>query len=310
MVTLADIYAARERIQDTILRTPAIEDPTGSGLCIKAEHLQRTGSFKLRGAANCVKRAVEEGVNHVVTGSSGNHGQAVAYMARRLGIKATVVVPEDASHAKIRGIQAYGATIEFCGLTSAERLERAAEIARIDGAVFVPPYDNPYVIAGQGTTGLEILEQVPDAEVVYVPVGGGGLIAGIATAIKELKPRVKVIGVEPALAADTYLSRQQGKMVSIGPTNTLADGLRASQPGSLTFPIIQRYVDDLVLVSEAEIRQAGRYLLERMKQAVEPSGAVSFAAAWRTGAKAVALISGGNLDLGGLAGVPAWMLTE
>jgi threonine dehydratase len=307
MVTLADIQAARQRIQHLILRTPLIEDPAGSGLRFKAEHLQRTGSFKLRGAANRVMLAAEAGARSVVTGSSGNHGQAVAYIAQRLGLKATVVVPEDAPAVKVRGIQAWGATVEFCGLTSTERLARAAQIVAETGAVFIPPYDDPQIMAGQGTIGLEILEQWPDVETVYVPIGGGGLISGVATAIKELNPRVRVVGVEPELANDTYLSRQQGARVGIGATTTIADGLRTSIPGELTFPVVQRYVDEIVLVSEAEIRQAGRYLLEQVRQVVEPSGAVSVAAALRAGGKAVAVISGGNLDLAGLQGVPAWM---
>ena len=305
-VTLAEIQAAQARIAHMILRTPVITDPMGSGLILKAEYLQRTGSFKLRGAANRVIRAVEEGARHVVTGSSGNHGQAVAYVARQLGIKATVVVPEDANPVKVRGMQQSGARVEFCGLTSNERLARAAEITRTEGAVFVPPYDDPFVMAGQGTAGLEILEQVQRVPVVYVPIGGGGLISGVATAIKESNPAVRVVGVEPELANDTYLSRQRGEIVDIGASRTIADGLRTSHPGSLTFPVVQRYVDEIVLVSEAEIRTACRYLLINMKQVVEPSGAVSVAAALRAGGEAVALVSGGNLDLDAVAGVPVW----
>jgi threonine dehydratase len=306
-VVLADILAARERIQSIILRTPLLDDPTGTGLFLKAEHLQRTGSFKLRGAANRVVRAVEEGARHVVTGSSGNHGQAVAFIARQLGVKATIVVPEDAALVKVRNMREYGATVEFCGLTSSARLARAEEICRTEGAVFIPPYDDPFVMAGQGTAGLEILEQLPEAAVVYVPIGGGGLISGIATAIKESNPRVRVVGVEPELANDTYLSRQRGEIVDIGASATIADGLRTSHPGSLTFPVMQRYVDELVTVSEAEIRQACRYLLAMRKQAVEPSGAVSVAAALRAGVpNSVALVSGGSIDLDNLRGVPAW----
>lgn len=307
MVNLGDIQAAARRIQPYVIQTPMIEDPTGSGLRIKAEHLQRTGSFKLRGAANRVILAAEAGVTHVVTGSSGNHGQAVAYIAQRLGLKATVVVPEDAPAVKVKGIQSWGATVLFGGLTSSERFALAHQIVEAEGAVFISPYDDPAVMAGQGTIALEILAQVPEVGVVYVPVGGGGLISGIATALKESRPGVRVIGVEPELASDTYRSRQQGDRVEIGASTTIADGLRTSMPGELTFPVVQRYVDEIQLVSEAEIRRACRYLLEQMHQAVEPSGAVSVAAALRAGGEAVAVISGGNLDLGGLAGVPAWM---
>jgi len=306
MISLADIQAARQRIAAMVLTTPVIEDPTGTGLLLKAEHLQRTGSFKLRGAANRVLKAVEEGARHVVTGSSGNHGQAVAYVAMKAGIKATVVVPEDAAAVKVAGIRSFGATVEFCGLTSNERLARAAEITRTEGAVFIPPYDDPYVMAGQGTAGLEIVEQAPGIAAVYVPIGGGGLISGVATAIKELNPAIRVIGVEPALASDTYQSRQRGEVVDIGASRTIADGLRTSHPGSLTFPVVERYVDEIHLVSEEEIRAACRYVLTTLKQAIEPSGAVSVAAALRAGGRAVALVSGGNVDLEGLRGVPAW----
>ncbi len=306
MIDLAAIREARQRIRDIALLTPVLEDPTGSGLRFKGEHLQRTGSFKVRGAANRVILAAEAGVKHVVTASSGNHGQAVAYIARRLGLKATIVVPEDAPQVKVRGIQSWSATVEFCGMTSTERFARAAEIVQLDGAVFIPPYDDPQVMAGQGTIGLEILDQAPDVEVVYVPVGGGGLISGVATAIKESNPGIRVVGVEPELANDTYLSRQEGKRVGIGGSSTIADGLRTSLPGELTFPVVQRYVDEIVLVSEDEIRAAGRHMLEHVRQVVEPSGAVSVAAALRLGGRAVCVVSGGNLDLGGLSGVPAW----
>lgn len=306
MVTINDIRAARERIAGRVLVTPLIEDPRGTGLYLKSEHLQRTGSFKLRGATNCIMQAVAAGAKYVVTGSSGNHGQAVAYVAQQLGIRATIVVPEDAPRVKVRGIQSYGAKVEFVGLTSTERLARAAEIVRTEGAVFIAPYDDERTMAGQGTIGLEILEQLPDVPAVYVPIGGGGLISGIATAIKESNPDIRVFGVEPELASDTYQSRQRGEVVTIGPTKTIADGLRTTHPGELTWPVIQRYVDDVVLVSEEEIRKACRYLLTQVKQVVEPSGAVSVAAAMRAGGRAVAVVSGGNIDLAGASGVAAW----
>lgn len=295
--TLAAIAEARARIASVILTTPVLPDPTGGGLLLKGEHLQKTGSFKLRGAANRVMQAVAAGARHVVTGSSGNHGQAVAFIARELGIAATIVVPEDALAVKVRNMQAWGARVEFCGRTSTERLRRAEEITRTEGALFIAPYDDPQVMAGQGTCGLEILEQAPGAAEIYVPIGGGGLISGMATAIKESDPTVKVIGVEPELGNDTYLSRQRGEILKIGSCRSVADGLRASEPGRLTFPVIQRYVDEIQLVSEEEIRAAQRYLLEIRKQVAEPSGAVSVAAALRAGRPALAVISGGNLDL-------------
>jgi threonine dehydratase len=303
---LAEIQAARARIAELVLRTPVLEDPAGSGLRIKAEHLQRTGSFKMRGASNRVTIAAQGGARHVVTASSGNHGQAVACVASRLGIEATIVVPEDAATVKVQGIRKFGAAVEFCGRTSRERLERAAQISQSQGAVFVPPYDDPYVIAGQGTAGLEILEQAADVKTVYVPVGGGGLISGIAIALKESKSGIRVIGVEPELANDAQVSLRAGRIVAHEGTVTIADGLRTTQPGDLTFPLMQRYLDDLVTVSEAEIQGACRYLLTQWKQAVEPSGAVSVAAALRSPIGSLAVVSGGNIDLNGLAGVPAW----
>lgn len=305
---LAEILAARSRIAGLAFRTPVLEDPTGSGLMAKAEHLQPTGSFKIRGAANRLICAKEAGIRRVVTASSGNHGQAVAYVASRLGLEATVVVPEDAAAVKVAGIRRYGATVEFCGVTSHERLARADAISRETGAVFVPPYDHPHVMAGQGTAGLEILEQAPGVRTVYVPVGGGGLITGVAVAIKESQPGVRVIGVEPERAADAQASLRRGAIVAHNGTDTIADGLRTTQPGSLTFPLMLRYLDDIVTVSEAEIREAGRHLLTAWKQAVEPSGAVSVAAARRSPEGALALISGGNIDLDQLSGVPAWTL--
>lgn len=306
MELLAEIKAARGRIAGLALQTPVLEDPAGSGLRIKCEHLQRTGSFKMRGAANRVTRAAEEGAKHVVTASSGNHGQAVAFAARHLGLQATVVVPEDAAMVKVQGIRRYGGLVEFCGRTSGERLERAMAISREQGAVYVPPYDDPYVLAGQGTIGLEILEQAADVTTVYVPIGGGGLISGIASAIKGIRPDVRVVGVEPELANDAQISLREGRIIPGDGTATIADGLRTTQPGDLTFPIMQRLVDEVVTVTEAEIRSAGRYLLVNWKQVVEPSGAVSVAAALRSPAGAVAVVSGGNIDLGRLTGVSAW----
>jgi len=299
MSSLKEIWNAAGRIEPIVFRTPIIQDPSGTGLRIKAEHLQRTGSFKIRGAANRVTIAVEQGTKHVITASSGNHGKALAYIAQRLGIKATIVVPENARDIKVEGMVKYGATVERCGITSPVRFARAEVLTRELGATFIPPYDDEQIIAGQGTTGLEVLEQAPDVEVVYIPVGGGGLLSGMSLAIKETSPWVKVIGVEPELGNDTYLSFQRGQIVSLeGGPSSIADGLRASQPGAMTFPIIRKYVDEMILVSEAEIEAATRWMLTTMKQVVEPSGAVSVAAALRAGpARAVALVSGGNIEI-------------
>ncbi|HEY4601988.1 MAG TPA: threonine/serine dehydratase [Cerasibacillus sp.] len=307
MLTLEQIQAAREMIKGDIHRTPVmtsakLSEACGNHVFLKAEHLQKTGSFKIRGATNKVKHAVKDGATWVTAASSGNHGQAVAYIAHQLGIPATIVVPKDANRSKVAAIEAYGGRVEKCGYTSGERIPRAKALAEEKAGVFIPPYDDPLIMAGQGTIGLEILEQVENVDLVVVPIGGGGLISGILTAIKETKPSVKVIGVEPELAKDTYLSLKNGEITSIGQTSTIADGLRTSQPGELTFPIVQKYIDDLVLVSEEEIRQAMLFVMERMKQIIEPSSAVTLAAAMfghiqATDQNIVTVISGGNVDV-------------
>lgn len=307
MIRLSDVQAARARISDITYVTPLLQSEQLSKLCgnsiyLKSEHLQKTGSFKIRGATNKVKQAVAEGAKYVTAASSGNHGQAVAYIAKQLGVPSTIVVPTDASLCKINAIQAYDGKVEKCGTTSKERLPRAKEIAEMENGVFIPPYDDPFIMAGQGTIGLEILEQLHDVDAIVVPIGGGGLISGILTAIKESNPRIKVIGVEPELANDTYLSLQNKAITAIPATYTIADGLRTSQPGDLTFPILMKYLDDLVLVSEDEIRQAFSFVMERMKQMIEPSSATTVAAAiydklGLRGKKVVTVISGGNVDL-------------
>ncbi len=304
----ARILAARERIADVLIKTPLLEsrslsEMTGGRLLLKAENLQRTGSFKARGALNRVRLAAESGgLVGVVTGSSGNHGQAVAYAAARVGVPAHIVVPTDASAAKVEAARAFGAEVEFCGTTSRERLLRAAAVAEELGYLMVPPYDDPDVMAGQGTVGLEILEQAPGLDTVLVPIGGGGLISGIASAIKALRPEVRVIGVEPEGACAAFLSRQAGRRVEIPAGLTVADGLRTVIPGSLTFPVIEETVDELVTVPDAAIEAALRLIVSRAKTVVEPSGACAAAYALLpsrplSGRKAVAVLSGGNVDL-------------
>ncbi len=307
MIRLEDVQAARACISDITYVTPLLQSEQLSKICgnqvyLKSEHLQKTGSFKIRGATNKVKQAVAEGAKYITAASSGNHGQAVAYIAKQLGVPATIVVPVDASLCKVNAIKAYDGKVEKCGTTSKERLPRAKEIAVQENGVFIPPYDDPYIMAGQGTIGLEVLEQLKDVDAVIVPIGGGGLISGILTAIKESNPRIKVIGVEPELANDTYLSLQNKAITAIPATNTIADGLRTSQPGDLTFPVLMKYLDDLVLVSEDEIRLAFSFVLERMKQMIEPSSATTVAAAMfdklqLRGKRVVTVISGGNVDL-------------
>ncbi|WP_408009963.1 threonine/serine dehydratase [Pseudalkalibacillus sp. A8] len=307
MITIQDIRNAQENIQDTINATPILQSGQLSQLCrnqvfFKCEHLQKTGSFKIRGATNKVKQVVMEGAKLVTAASSGNHGQAVSFIAQQLGVPATIVVPTDVNPCKMNAIDAYDGNIVKCGTTSAERIPRAIEIAAEQNGLFIPPYDDPYIMAGQGTTGLEILEQVQDVDAVIVPIGGGGLISGILTAIKETNPNIKVYGVEPETANDTFLSFQNGRITSITPTSTIADGLRATQPGDMTFPVMQKYLDDLVLVTDEEIRRAFSVVMERMKQIIEPSSAVTVAALMNKklpleGKKVVTVISGGNVDL-------------
>jgi threonine dehydratase len=308
MNMLAEIQDARRRIADIASVTPILKSEQLTRICgneifFKSEHLQKTGSFKIRGATNKVRRAIQEGAASVTTASSGNHGQAVAYIANRLGIPATIVSPENASLCKMNAIRGYNGRVEQLGTTSGVRLSRAQDIAReTNGCVYIPPYDDPYIMAGQGTIGSEILEQISDVDAILVPIGGGGLIAGILMAVKEVKPHVQVIGIEPEIANDTYLSLQNKQITSVSGGVTIADGLRSSQPGDLTFPVISKYIDDIVLVKEDEIRHAFRFVLERMKQLIEPSSATTVAAAMFNklpfkNKKVVTVITGGNVDL-------------
>lgn len=310
MITVQDVYKAKENIANITTVTPILTSEQlsarcGNNLYLKAEHLQKTGSFKIRGATNKVKQVVKDGATFITAASSGNHGQAVAYIANKLNVPATIVVPKDAKHCKIAAIEAYNGKVVKCGTTSSERIPHAKQLADEKEGVFIPPYDDPLIMAGQGTIGLEILQQVEDADVVVVPVGGGGLISGILTAIKETKPNVKVIGVEPAIANDTHISLARKEITGIPPMITIADGLRTSQPGDLTFPVLQKYLDDLILVTEDEIRHALTFVYERMKQVIEPSSAVTIAAALNghlgvSDKNIVTVISGGNVDLNDL----------
>lgn len=307
MITLSDIYRARENISAIVKETPIFTSSELSNCCgnrifLKGEHLQKTGSFKIRGATNKVKEVVGKGTTFITAASSGNHGQAVAYIANELNVPATIVVPEDVIESKKSAIESYNGKIEKCGRTSTERINRAIELAKEHDGVFIPPYDDPLIIAGQGTVGLEVIEQVENVDIVVVPIGGGGLTSGMLIAMKESNPKIKVIGVEPESANDTFLSWTNNKITSIPPTNTIADGLRASQPGELTFPIIQKYIDDIVLVSDDEIKATLHFVMQRMKQVIEPSGVVTIAAAMTgklrvTSKNVVTVCSGGNVDI-------------
>lgn len=305
-VDLTEILRARERIADAAVITPLLPAlgmplPADVDLAFKAENLQRTGSFKFRGAYNAIASLPpEERRRGVVTYSSGNHGQAVAAAAHLLGVKAVVVMPEDAVTLKVRLTREWGADVEFAGRTSLSREERALDLARSEGYLVIPPFDDRRIVAGQGTVGLEILEQCSDVETVVVQVGGGGLISGIATAVKMQRPDVRIIGVEPEGAADAQASFESGTLTTWDTISTVADGLRTSRIGNLNFATIQAYVDDVITVSDSEIMTAMLVLAMSAKLVVEPSGAVASAGVLtgRAGAtgKTVAVISGGNVD--------------
>ena len=314
-ISLNDIFEARIRISKGVHRTPLFHSRTFSDLAgcevyLKAENLQRTGSFKIRGATNKIRSLTpEEGNRGIITASSGNHGQAVAFAARSCGYKATVIMPEGGSPAKAESIRAYGAELFFCGTTSDERLALADKMCRERGLVFVPPYDDPLVMAGQGTVGLEIFEDLEDLAAVFVPTGGCGLISGIATAVKEKRPHVKIFGVEPEGSNSTYLSFKNGKRTALEKISTVADGIRTTIPGELTFPVVQKYVDNMLLVTEEQILHSMVMMLERGKLLSETTGAVALAAIISgrlpeelKGKKVVAVVSGGNIALPQLAG--------
>ena len=312
MVTLNDIRAAQARIHGIAIRTPLIEfdhpESGVHGLFLKPENQQPVGAFKLRGAYNKIASLSEDDRKRgVITYSSGNHAQGVAYAARELGVKSVIVMPENAPAIKREATAALGAEIVFVGPSSAERQRKAEELAEQHGYVIVPPYNDEQIIAGQGTIGLEILEDLPEVETVLAPVGGGGMISGVATAIKLSKPSANVIGVEPELAADAQASLRAGKIVQFPADEvlrTMADGLRTQSIGPINFEHIRRYVDDIVTVTEDEIREAVRLLAANPKTMAEPSGAVAVAGYLfhrdqlpRTKLN-VAIISGGNIDPG------------
>jgi threonine dehydratase len=273
----------------------------GTGLVLKCENLQPGGAFKIRGAYNMVAQLTdEERRRGVVTFSSGNHGQAMALAARELGAPAVVVMPTTAPKVKIDGVKGYGAEIIFAGTTSTERRVRAEAEAQKRGLTMVPPFDHPWIVAGQGTAGLEILEQRPDVATVLVPIGGGGLAAGVAAAVKLSRPDVSVIGVEPAGAAKMKSSIAAGHPVTLDRTESIADGLLPVRPGDLTFALVKQFIDTIVTVEDQQIVDAVLWLESSAKIVVEPSGAASVAAALAgAGAPgpAVAIISGGNIDL-------------
>lgn len=311
-VTLDDVQAAAERIAPYIHRTPlltsaTLSEMTGCDLRLKAEHLQRSGSFKLRGALNKLLALPEaERRAGVVAFSSGNHAQGVALAARLTGSRAIIVMPSDAPTVKLEATRGYGATIVLYDRQREDREAIARRLADERGAVLVPPFDDPLVIAGQGTIGLELAEEWPELEIALIPVGGGGLISGIAVALKGRLPHVRVIGVEPTVADDARRSLDAGHIVRIAPPTTIADGVATMAIGQHPFPIMRALVEQIVTVSEDEIMRALELVMTRTKQVVEPTGVLSTAVALspelaRTlglhRRKVMSLLCGGNIDL-------------
>jgi threonine dehydratase len=302
-IALEDVQTAAARLAGVAHRTPVLGSRTldaevGARVQLKAESFQRGGAFKFRGAYNRIAGKVPE--KGVVAFSSGNHAQAVAIAARLLGLPATIFMPGDAPAAKLEATRGYGAEIVTFDRYEDDREALGAALAEERGFDLIRPYDDPLIMAGQGTTALELLEEAPNLDVIVVPVGGGGLISGCATAAKALRPSIRVIGVEPAAGNDTVLSLEAGKPIRIDVPPTIADGLQTTQPGELTFEVVSRLVDEIVTVTDDEIVEAMTFLFDRMKLVVEPSGAVGVAALLHGridvgGSRVGVVISGGNV---------------
>ncbi len=304
LATRAAMEAAARRIAGTARVTPALDLAPLAPLAVKCEQMQPIGAFKVRGAVNFMAQLPEARLRAgVITYSSGNHGQAVAFAAQRMGTRAVVVMPETAPAVKVEGARAWGAEVLFAGTTTVHRQARAEEEAARRGLTMVPPFDCLRIIEGQGTVGLEILEQVPGARAVYVPVGGGGLISGVAAAVKLTDASIRVIGVEPAGAPKMSRSLAAGRPVTLERVASAADGLLAVRPGLLNFLHVQAFVDEVIAVEEDEIAGAATWLFDVARLVVEPSGAVAVAG-WRRQAsagaevaRAVAVLSGGNVEV-------------
>ena len=309
MLTLQDIRDARERVAGHVVHTPctpseAFGEMFGGSAWFKFENLQRTGSFKERGALNrMLAIPAEERGRGVIAASAGNHAQGVAFHARALGIPATIVMPERTPLVKVANTERYGARVVLHGSVYDEAMAEARRMMATEGQTLIHPFDDPLVIAGQGTVGLELLEQVPEMDVVVVPVGGGGLISGIAMAVKELRPEVRVVGVEASVLPAALRAREAGEPVTIPPAQTIAEGIAVRRIGDNTFGLIERYVDELVTVDEEEIASAVLLLLEREKTVAEAACASGVAAVvgghveGLKGKNVVMVISGGNIDV-------------
>lgn len=310
MVTLDDIWQARKRIDGFLSRTPCprtehfTKEIPAKALYVKLENLQRTGAFKERGALNkMLTLSADERAQGVITASAGNHAQAVAYHAGRLGIIATIVMPERTPLIKVTSTRRYGAKVKLFGANFDEAYGEAVRIQEQEKQVFIHPFNDPLIVAGQGTLGLELLEQVPDLELAVLPIGGGGMMAGVACALKEQNPKIQVIGVQALQIPSMQASIRAGKVVQLDPGTTVADGIAVRKPGAIPYEMVQKYVDDIVTVDEEEIANAILLLLEREKTVVEGAGAVPLAALLQQkipqvdGKVAVMVLSGGNIDV-------------
>ena len=316
-VTLDMIKDARRAMQGIVRNTPLDPAPhVGRNIYIKAENLQLTGSFKLRGAYNKIRSLTsEEAARGVIACSAGNHAQGIAYSASMLGIRSTICMPAGAPLSKVESTKGCGAEVVLVPGVYDDAAREARRLAQEQGYTFAHPFDDPLVIAGQGTIGLEILEQLPQVEQVIVPIGGGGLISGIAVAIKTLKPSCRIIGVQAAKAASMYLSQIEGAPVELTSVATIADGIAVKKPGELTFALCQRYVDEIITVSEGEIACAILRLIEGQKTVAEGAGAAAVAAALfgkvdTLGRPTVCVVSGGNVDVTTLSRIVTRGLTK
>jgi threonine dehydratase len=315
-ISFHDVLAAAERLRGQANRTPVLTSRTldeiaGMRVWLKCEQFQRGGAFKFRGAYNKISTlSEEERARGVIAFSSGNHAQAVALCARMFGIPAVICMPTDAPAIKVTATRGYGAEIVLYDRLTQDREALARALAKERGLTLVPPYNDPAIMAGQGTAALELLEDAPDLDVLVAPVGGGGLISGTSVAAKAMRPNVNVVGAETRAANHAYLSLIEGERVTIPPPDTIADGIRTAALGTLTWPVIQRNVDEVILVSDEDVKAAMRFLALRMKLVVEPTGAVGVAVALsgalrRYGSRAGVIVSGGNVAPNALAAILA-----
>ena len=308
MITIKDIDEAAQRLQPVVHNIPLSSSTTFSGMTgaevfLKCENQQKTGSFKVRGAYNKIMKLYEAGgLKSVIASSAGNHAQGVAFAARQIGIPATICMPRSTPIAKVSATKGYGANVVLSGSCYDDAYSKAMEIVEETGATFIHPFDDEDVMAGQGTIGLEILRDLPAVDVIRVPAGGGGLLSGVAACVKQINPRIQVIGVQAEGCDPIYRSFKEKKYICADTSATIADGISVKAPGDITVELINRYVDDVVTVNDNEISEAILLLMERCKQIVEPSGATPVAAVLKkkidvTGKKVVCLLSGGNIDV-------------